>query len=212
MNEMKKIIRENLWFLFPFILWFIAGAILMLCYPLNDLFLFVNSHHSPLFDRLMTCFSAYGRGDVIPFILVPILILPAYRNRTYVLSAVLYGLLIPTIIFLAKEYFDTPRPLLCFEKGEVHTVPWLQDLNNNSFPSGHTFAAFGLFTLLSILLPASQKRWSLLFFILASLCGYSRMYLGQHFFQDVYAGSILGVLFTALIYVRVLMFKTRPSS
>lgn len=211
-REIKKIIHENRWFFIPMGIWIVVGALLMMSFPLDELFLFVNRRHSPLFDRIMTCFSAYGRGDVIPFILVPILFLPAYRNRTYVLTASLYGLLIPTIIFLAKKYFNKPRPLLCFEKGQVHTVPWLQDLTNNSFPSGHTFAAFGLCTILAILLPKPQKSWSLLFFLVAALCGYSRMYLGQHFFQDVYAGSLLGVLFTAIIYIRVLTFKSNPAS
>lgn len=200
---MKKLIRENIWFLLPFLAWILVGASMMWILPLNDLFFLINQHHTPFFDRLMTCFSAYGRGDVIPFILVPILFIPAYRNRRYILAASLYGLLIPACIFLAKEYFKKPRPLTCFGSQNVHTVAWLDNLYHHSFPSGHTFAAFGMFTLFSLLLPKSQKPWSLFFFVLAWLCGYSRVYLGQHFFQDIYAGSITGVVVTAFIYFKI---------
>jgi membrane-associated phospholipid phosphatase len=37
--------------------------------------------------------------------------------------------------------------------------------------------------------------------MLALGCAYSRMYLGQHFFKDIYAGSIFGVFIIAFIYL-----------
>jgi len=40
-----------------------------------------------------------------------------------------------------------------------------------------------------------------LFFIVALLVGYSRMYVAAHFFADVYVGSIVGVVITTLCYV-----------
>jgi membrane-associated phospholipid phosphatase len=40
----------------------------------------------------------------------------------------------------------------------------------------------------------------LFYFILALLVGYSRIYLGHHFFKDVYVGSIIGFI-TSLIVV-----------
>ena len=38
------------------------------------------------------------------------------------------------------------------------------------------------------------------FFLIALLVGYSRVYLSQHFFEDVYVGSIIGVSVTLVVY------------
>jgi membrane-associated phospholipid phosphatase len=73
-------------------------------------------------------------------------------------------------------------------------------LLRHSFPSGHTCAAFSLFTFLSLLASARYQPLGLLFFILAALVGYTRMYLAAHFFADVYAGSILGTIGTILLW------------
>jgi membrane-associated phospholipid phosphatase len=45
-----------------------------------------------------------------------------------------------------------------------------------------------------------SRAWGLLFFFLALLAGISRMYLVQHFFEDIYAGAWLGTVLTWLIY------------
>ena len=68
-----------------------------------------------------------------------------------------------------------------------------------SFPSGHTSAAFTLFCLVAILLPRPYRYWGVVFFILALLIGYSRIYLAAHFFLDVYVGSIIGTIFTLIV-------------
>ena len=38
---------------------------------------------------------------------------------------------------------------------------------------------------------------------MAILVGYSRIYLSQHFFEDVYAGSIIGVVITIIVYFSI---------
>lgn len=203
-KELQQLIVTNLWYYIPVALWFVVGGMLLLVFSRDDLFLTINSYHTPAWDKAMSGFSGYGRGDIIPFILVPLAFLPVCRNKTFIISSLAFGALIPTFIFFAKEFFNKPRPILYYEgKYKVHSVSWLSDLTNNSFPSGHTLAVFGFFLLLSIVLPVKQKAWSLFFFLCAFLCGYSRMYLGQHFFQDVYAGSVCGIIFTSLIYAGV---------
>ena len=197
---MKTIFRHNLFFFIPFLLWVLVGGILLLTFSRNELFFSVNQHYSPFLDKLNTVFSGYGRGDVIIIMLSSLLLIPAFRNRNYIVTTLFFGVLIPTIIFFAKLYFDTPRPLKFYGTRKVHFVPWLDNLFETSFPSGHTIGAFGFFVLLSFYLPKNLKPWSLLFFLLALACAYSRLYLGQHFFADVYAGSIIGSLITTIIY------------
>lgn len=70
--------------------------------------------------------------------------------------------------------------------------------SQNSFPSGHSTSAFCLFFCLCIISP---KVWQkIFFFCLAILIGFSRVYLSQHFFEDIYVGSIIGVGFSFTIF------------
>lgn len=63
--------------------------------------------------------------------------------------------------------------------------------NDASFPSGHTSTAFALATSLSI----QYKKWYVVVpvFAWAGSVAYSRMYLGEHYPTDVFAGAIIGI-------------------
>lgn len=207
---MKKIIKqtivENFFFFIPFFLWVIIGGILLIIKSRAELFFPINYGHTPFKNILFNVFSAYGQGDIIAILLLSLLLLPAFRNKQYILSSLIYGLFIPTIIFITKLYFDKPRPISFYGMRKVETVIWLDNYLNNSFPSGHTLGAFGFFMLWSLFLPKKHKPFSLIFFTIALFVGFSRIYLGQHFFQDIYAGSVAGTLLSVTIYVLVSYF------
>ncbi|WDC85721.1 phosphatase PAP2 family protein [Caloramator sp. mosi_1] len=71
------------------------------------------------------------------------------------------------------------------------------ELKDYSFPSGHTTAAFSIFTTLAFFFP----YLSVLFISLALLVGLSRIYLGVHYPTDVAAGILIGSLFSYLTYI-----------
>ena len=199
----KESIRNNLYFIIPAIMWFIVGGILLVVKTKDELFFPINHTHTSSLNILNDVFSAYGRGDVIAILLLWLLIIPFYRNLQYILTSVVFGILIPIIIYYTKYFFNKPRPISYYGLQNVQTVSWLDNYLNNSFPSGHTLGAFGFFILMSMFLPKQYKPWSFLFFILALCVGFSRIYLGQHFFEDIYAGSIAGTFITLLIYVTI---------
>jgi membrane-associated phospholipid phosphatase len=99
---------------------------------------------------------------------------------------------------LLKHYFDAPRPQLYFKDSldRIHFVLGTEQLSLHSFPSGHTVSAFA--TAMVITYFCRNKAWGFPLFLLAALVGYSRMYLSQHFFEDVTAGSAIGVVVTAI--------------
>ena len=64
-----------------------------------------------------------------------------------------------------------------------------------SFPSGHAMSAFAVAAAIALLAP--RLRWPVL--ALAAVIGFSRVYLGVHFWLDVLAGAALGMAIGALI-------------
>lgn len=95
-----------------------------------------------------------------------------------------------------------PRPTAFFTNGELsNLIPGFDYHTHNSFPSGHTMTAFAM--LLFITLLVNRKWCSILTICLAILVALSRVYLLQHFFVDVYVGSILGVISVLIAYAIV---------
>ncbi len=64
-----------------------------------------------------------------------------------------------------------------------------------SFPSGHTAASFGFF---SVLLFVSW-RLGLLFLPIPFFIGFTRIFLGAHYFSDVVGAALLGILCAAIV-------------
>ena len=89
---------------------------------------------------------------------------------------------------LMKELICRPRPPLQLDELSV----LLPLPSGFSFPSGHaasSFAAAGAFS------RGIPLKWvKVLFFALAALMGFSRVYLGVHYPSDVLAGAGLGLL------------------
>ncbi len=67
-----------------------------------------------------------------------------------------------------------------------------------SYPSGHAAAAFAT---VAVLVPASRRWWVMALAVLgALLICYSRLYLGHHFFSDLFGGAVLGAAVGASVY------------
>lgn len=107
---------------------------------------------------------------------------------TYIVSGLFVQLLKKSLfseIMRPAGYFGTSHPL--------HLVDGVTNFMHQSFPSGHSTSAFAFFFGLCLL----SDRWSvkLLCFIGAALVAYSRVYLSQHFLQDIAVGAWIGTLF-----------------
>ena len=160
--------------------------------------LYFNSLHTPFFDSFFYYITRLAEAPLLLLTLVVALRFSYGKGIILGLNALLvYALtgVLKHIVFASQD-----RPSVFFEgKAHLHFVQGLEILRYNSFPSGHTAGAFGFFCMLSFLL--KDKRWSILFFILALLVGISRVYLLEHFFSDVYAGSLIGVGVSSIFYL-----------
>ncbi len=94
-----------------------------------------------------------------------------------------------------KRYFRRRRPFIDIIQATVigkKPGTW-------SFPSGHSATAFAGAWLFSCYF----RKLRPLFYTIASLVAFSRIYLGDHYPGDVVSGSALGTLF-AMIFKRLL--------
>ena len=195
----------NRHFYIPFCIWAVAGLALYFTYGSNYLFEKINSAHSPTLDVLMYYITMMGEAYVIVGVLLLLLLFKRLRNLEYFTIAVVANVLPMIAQQVLKSYFDRPRPLNFFS-----TAPWLHRLDHwpelygRSFPSGHSEGAFAFFCILTLLLPPRFKAFGFVFFLLALAVCYSRIYLTAHFFEDTYAGSMIGVIVPTLCF---LLFK-----
>ncbi len=80
------------------------------------------------------------------------------------------------------------RPKLWFEQGQFAIEPFTHGWAVNSFPSGHSQAAWAAMTALAVLFP--RFRWA--FFGIATLVALSRVIITVHWASDALAGAWVG--------------------
>lgn len=156
--------------------------------PKDQIFIALNHQHSWFGDLFFKYYTHVGDGIFAIFL---VLMLFAFGKRKLPLLIILSFLVSGLFVQIIKRIEQRPRPGLYFEKTAfVHAVDGSLHKGRNSFPSGHATTAFATASLLA--LATQRKRLQFIYFFAALLAGYSRIYLGQHFFEDVLAGMILG--------------------
>ncbi|WP_299583599.1 phosphatase PAP2 family protein [Mucilaginibacter sp.] len=152
----------------------------------------VNSKNYSFGDEIAPYITDIGNGWTI-IILSALLVL--YNYRTAFLMITSYAIT-SILAQVAKFIFDAPRPILLYKDklNLIHLVKGVDMLQYHSFPSGHTVTAFSAAVVIAYL--TKNKKWSILLLIIAAAVGYSRMYLSEHFFEDVTVGSVIGVVIT----------------
>lgn len=211
---MKRLWQENAVFITLSLTLIVALGLALLLIPKADLHLLLCDRHSPARDVFYRFYTQVA--EWFPYVLcVALLQFSRIGDGVFASSAMILSAL-TTQLF--KHIVNAPRPLAWFN---VHypdiELPLTEGVRMNywlSFPSGHTTSFFALAFVASILLtrnPRCPKTTSyciqLLLFVAASLGGYSRIYLSQHFALDVFAGVVVGTLITLVCYVVFCRFE-----
>jgi len=189
---MLSLLRHTRTFLLLYLALLLAVGTVLLATPRHTAFFWINGHHSPFFDQFFRPFTNVGDGV---FYVAVTLALLFVRFRWALLS---FGCFVVTALAaqVGKHLIFTghPRPFRYFSEHAgfppLHIVEGVVMGTLKSFPSGHSTSAFSVFLVLTYVV--KQKSWGVLFLVLAALAAYSRVYLAQHFVEDVFAGSILG--------------------
>jgi len=166
---------------------------------------FLPHHH--FFDLFFSFFSLKGNA-IFVWILVIIIALFLEEKKHPGISKndkkfiIVFTLSFLTTAFLVnyplKNFFHRPRPNQLIST----TCP-----TDFSFPSGHAATAFAAATVLTFF----DKKRRFFYSTIAFLIAYSRIYLGCHYFLDVLAGGVVGIIISKIILSIITNLKKSSS-
>jgi len=167
----------------------------------TSLFLWLNGHHSPVWDNIMWFISGKLQWVPLYLILIGYLIYKYKASSIYIIIAIAIAVTMADQLSVKafKEVFQRLRPSNNPEISNlVHVV------NNYrgglyGFVSNHAANTFALAGFLSFLF--KNRIFTFSIFIWALIVSYSRIYLGVHYPCDVLCGAFLGLLCGWLVYI-----------
>lgn len=147
---------------------------------------------SPVLDQVLPWFTYLGSHIAVIVFVILSWILTKQRKVLYRLT-LLYGIQ-SAVIYGLKFLIKRERPLFFLDMAsKLSKGPG--EILDPSFPSGHAVYAFMMATLLAARFPGYRA----VFFILAGLIAWTRVYLGLHYPTDAVAGILLGYGITKLL-------------
>jgi membrane-associated phospholipid phosphatase len=205
MKGVLKFFKKNAIFLLLYSISSFLIFVLKLNFSKEKLHLLLTSTHNSLFDSFFSIITNIGDGI---FVLIAGVLITFYKVKNGILIISSF-LLTGFIVQILKNYVfpQARRPFLHFKNPDIlHQVKDVNIHIHNSFPSGHTASAFVLFFSLSLV--TGRKCLQMAFFVLAALVSYSRVYLSQHFVEDIWAGSTIAIFITTLLYYIIFRKET----
>ena len=190
--SLNEIFYKIKWLTVPYLIVLCVCLVIKLIFTREQIYFTVNGINNPYTDFIAPFVTDLGNGWTAVAI-AAILVLSSYRKALIVAGAFAFTSLSAQVI---KYIFDAPRPKLYFKDqlSRIHFVKAVEILSYHSFPSGHTITAFMLAVIFTYW--SKNKAWGPVFLLIAMCVGYSRMYLSEHFFEDVVPGSVIGFILT----------------
>lgn len=170
----------------------------MLIHSDQDLFLWLNGHHTPWLDTLMYWITFKYTWAPMYVLLIALHLRKDWKNGLVQIAVVIIAVVIADKITsgFMKPYFLRFRP--CHEpalQGLVHQVTGCGGLYG--FASSHASTSFAVaITWFGFLRNRFHYVW--LLFVWAAIYSYSRVYVGVHYPADIVIGTMIGLLVGAL--------------
>jgi membrane-associated phospholipid phosphatase len=206
-------LKGGAWFLGLIMAWLVVGGITLVKEENRGIYRAINEQHTPFLDTILPYVTHMGEATFIIPVLLLLFLFRRFRKGRFALALVSCNVAPFLVVQAIKGIVNAPRPLLYFNNATwINRVAGQPENLFYSFPSGHSEGSFALFCFLSLILPRRYAPAGILFFFIALSIGYSRMYLSQHFFADVYAGSLLGTFCCALVFWIINPFRDKTAA
>lgn len=161
--------------------------------------------HNYYLNLIFSFFSIIGNSAIVWIVIMLLLVIfEEKRNRQFIIYF-LASLLTTTFLvnIVIKNIVQRPRPFLTdsitstpLSVNQFQLIqPVLTCPIDFSFPSGHAAGSFAAAVILSVF----DKKRKLFYYIVAILISYSRIYLGCHYFFDVFFGALIGSLISSIL-------------
>lgn len=178
----------------------------ILSFDMSLLNLIYDNIRCAFLDILMPIVTMFGESGIF-FICIALALMLFRKTRKtgFMLAlALIFGLVVCNLTL--KPIVARPRPYTV----RTDVIMLVEALNDYSFPSGHTVAAFECATVFLM----RKRKVGIGFLALAVLIAFSRLYLYVHYPTDVLCGVIIGVIsgfcavkLVELIYKKYLKVK-----
>ncbi|MFA6924639.1 MAG: glycosyltransferase family 39 protein [Bacteroidales bacterium] len=197
---MLRIIKNNKLLILPYFVLLSIGAIVIFSFDKATIHITINKFHNHFLDFFFKYITYLGNGYFAVLVVIFLLLLKFKNAIILGLSSAVSGI----IVMISKQiiFSNSLRPLKYFAGTyKLYLINGVDVHSFYSFPSGHTATAFSVFMCIAIIY--GRKYSKILMLLLAISVGYSRIYLSQHFMNDVLIGSAIGT-FCALLFCYVM--------
>jgi undecaprenyl-diphosphatase len=161
------------------------------------LFRWSREWHAPWLDNAMAWISAAGGAGAVWLALAAFAFTRPRDRAAAWRVALTIALSYALVDGVLKPVIARPRPVIQEASGDIANPPRATDPKRDlppvphtyAFPSGHATSTVGAAVAVSRMWPRTAPLW----WALAALIAYSRVYLGHHFPLDVAGGALLGI-------------------
>lgn len=149
---------------------------------------------------LISCLTSIGGATIV----ILITIITILKNKKYGLFLALNLIIITILQILLKSFFARERPI------DISLI----DESGYSFPSGHSLTSMAIYGFIIYIIYISKLSRKLkiflitIFSLLILIVGFSRIYLGVHFFTDVVGGFTFSISYL-IIYINLIKEKLK---
>lgn len=195
---MHNLLKNNKAYLFPYALLLLILIPILLSFSKESVHLFINDRHNTASDYFFKYITHFGDG-LMPLILALLFLFFSFRKSLILVSAGLFAGILAQF-FKRIVFPDIVRPAKYFEGiHDLYLVEGVKIHGSFSFPSGHSATIFALTLCLAFF--AKNKMIKFFLFVLSLLVAFSRVYISQHFLNDIVAGSIVGCFAAFIMYI-----------